>query len=199
MTLGVNVFGLGKKKRGIRFNVVRDDDTVYIEFSEGAVDTSADEYMTSVISLPIALDMVDAVSIALLKAVANTGKYGSSTLKTKAGCVELYPAQDGGYSLDVLSPLGKTQLHLSVPTLQLLVIELNKTDTGKDGHISGRDTEQLDAPAKSKQLEGNTPSFLEELGVVKTGSAKAEDATEPFEVVDAFTNLAQVSDTNTQD
>lgn len=192
------MFGLGKKKRGIKFNVVRDEDTVYIEFSEGVVDTSADEYMTSVISLPIALDMVDAVSLALLKAVANTGKYGSSTLKTKAGCVELYPAQDGGYSLDVLSPLGKTQLHISVPTLQQLVIELNKTDTGKDGHISGRDTEQLDAPAESKQLEGNTPSFLEELGVVKTGSAKAEDATEPFEVVDAFTNLAQVSDTNTQ-
>lgn len=195
------MFGFGKKKSGIRFNVVRDDDTVYIEFSEGAVDTSASEYMTSVISLPIALDMVDTVSLALLKAVANTGKYGSSTLKTKAGCVELYPAQDGGYSLDVLSPLGKTQLHLSVPTLQLLVIELNKTDTGKDGHISGRDTEQLDAPTKVagvKQLEGNTPSFLRELGVVKTGSAKAEDATEPFEVVDAFTNLAQVSDTNTQ-
>ena len=190
------MFGFGKKKSGIQFNVVRDDDTVYIEFSEGAVDTSADEYMTSVISLPIALDMVDAVSLALLKAVANTGKYGSSTLKTKAGCVELYPASDGGYSLDVLSPLGKTQLHLSVPTLQQLVIELNKTDTGKDGHISGRDTEQLDAPTKVaevKQLEENTPSFLRELGV-----ARPEDATEPFEVVDAFTNLAQVSDANTQ-
>lgn len=190
------MFGLGKKKSGIRFNVVRDEDTVYIEFSEGAVDTSADEYMTSVISLPIALDMVDAVSLALLKAVANTGKYGSSTLKTKAGCVELYPASDGGYSLDVLSPLGKTQLHLSVPTLQQLVIELNKTDTGSDGHISGRDTEQLDAPAKVaevKQLEENTPSFLRELGV-----ARPEDATEPFEIVDAFTDLAQVSDANTQ-
>lgn len=198
------MFGLGKKKRGIQFNVVRDKDTVYIEFSEGVVDTSADEYMTSVISLPIALDMVDAVSLALLKAVANTGKYGSSTLKTKAGCVELYPAQDGGYSLDVLSPLGKTQLHLSVPTLQQLVIELNKTDTGKDGHISGRDTEQLDAPAGSKQLGDNTPSFLRELGVARPedatelGVAHPEDATEPFEVVDAFTNLAQVSDANTQ-
>lgn len=190
------MFGLGKKKRGIKFNVVRDEDTVYIEFSEGVVDTSASEYMTSVISLPIALDMVDAVSLALLKAVANTGKYGSSTLKTKAGCVELYPAPDGGYSLDVLSPLGKIQLHLSVPTLQLLVIELNKTDTGSDGHISGRDTEQLDAPTKVaevKQLEENTPSFLRELGV-----ARPEDATEPFEVVDAFTDLAQVSDANTQ-
>ncbi len=61
------MFGLGKKKRGIKFNVVRDEDTVYIEFSEGVVDTSASEYMTSVISLPIALDMVDAVSLALLK------------------------------------------------------------------------------------------------------------------------------------
>ena len=179
------MFGLGKKKSNIQFNVVRDKDTVYIEFSESIVDTSADEYMTSVISLPVAFDTVDAVSLALLKAVANTGKYGSSTLKTKAGCVELYPAPDGG--LDVLSPLGKTQLHLSVPTLQQLVIELNKTDT-----------EQLDASADVKQLEDNTSSFLKELGVVKTGSAKAEDATEPFEVVDAFTDLAQVSDTNTQ-
>ena len=61
------MFGLGKKKSNIQFNVVRDKDTVYIEFSEGAVDTSADEYMTSVISLPIALDMVDAVSLALLR------------------------------------------------------------------------------------------------------------------------------------
>lgn len=187
------MFGLGKKKSGIQFNVVRDKDTVYIEFSEGAVDTSASEYMTSVISLPIALDMVDTVSLALLKAVANTGKYGSSTLKTKAGCVELYPAPDGGYSLDVLSPLGKTQLHLSVSTLQQLVIELNKTDT-----------EQLDAPVGVKQLEDNTPSFLKELGVAhpqdatELGVAHPEDATEPFEVVDAFTNLAQVSDTNTQ-
>lgn len=194
------MFGLGKKKKGIRFNVVRDEDTVYIEFSEGAVDTSADEYMTSVISLPIALDMVDAVSLALLKAVANTGKYGSSTLKTKAGCVELYPAQDGGYSLDVLNPLGKTQLHLSVPTLQQLVIELNKTDTGTDGHISGRDTEQLDASTEveAKQLEGNTPSFFEELGIAKRVGVDPEGATEPFDVVDAFTYLAQVSDTNTQ-
>lgn len=197
------MFGLGKKKSNIQFNVVRDMDTVYIEFSEGAVDTSAGEYMTSVISLPIALDMVDTVSLALLKAVANTGKYGSSKLKTKAGCVELYPAQ-GGYSLDVLSPLGKTQLHLSVPTLQQLVIELNKTDT-----------EQLDAPVDVKQLEDNTPSFLKELGVAhpqdatelgvanpqdatELGAAHPEDATEPFEVVDAFTDLAQVSDTNTQ-
>lgn len=181
------MFGLGKKKRGIKFNVVRDEDTVYIEFSESIVDTSADEYMTSVISLPVAFDTVDAVSLALLKAVANTGKYGSSTLKTKAGCVELYPAPDGGYSLDVLSPLGKTQLHLSVPTLQQLVIELNKTDT-----------EQLDAPVGVKQLEDNTPSFLKEIGISKRVNADPEDATEPFEVVDAFTNLAQVSDTNTQ-
>lgn len=197
------MFGLGKKKSNIQFKVVRNKDTVYIEFSEGAVDTSASEYMTSVISLPIALDMVDTVSLTLLKAVANTGKYGSSTLKTKAGCVELYPAQ-GGYSLDVLSPLGKTQLHLSVPTLQQLVIELNKTDT-----------EQLDAPVDVKQLEDNTPSFLKELGVAhpqdatelgvanpqdatELGAAHPEDATEPFEVVDAFTDLAQVSDTNTQ-
>lgn len=187
------MFGLGKKKSNIQFNVVRDMDTVYIEFSEGAVDTSAGEYMTSVISLPIAFDTVDTVSLALLKAVANTGKYGSSTLKTKAGCVELYPAPDGGYSLDVLSPLGKTQLHISVSTLQQLVIELNKTDT-----------EQLDASADVKQLEDNTPSFLKELGVAhpedatELGVAHPEDATEPFEVVDAFTNLAQVSDTNTQ-
>ena len=193
------MFGLGKKKSNIQFNVVRDKDTVYIEFSESIVDTSADEYMTSVISLPVALDMVDTVSLALLKAVANTGKYGSSTLKTKAGCVELYPAQDGGYSLDVLSPLGKTQLHLSVPTLQQLVIELNKTDTGKDGHISGRDTEQLDVPeVEAKKLEDNTPSFLKELGISRRVNADPEDATEPFEVVDAFTDLAQVSDTNTQ-